>query len=52
MAEARLQDEILGATAEIQLLRESISSMSVGLPIVQKDLSLVTLVPKWSGSYA
>jgi hypothetical protein len=52
MAEARLRDEILGAKAEIQRLRESISSMSVGSPIVNKDLSLVTLVPKWSGSDA
>jgi hypothetical protein len=52
MAEPRLQDEILGTKAENQPLRESISSMSVGWPIVHKDLSLVTLVPKWSGSDA
>jgi hypothetical protein len=52
MAEARLQDEILGAKSEIQRLGESISSMSVGSPIVHKDLSLVTLLPKWSGSDA
>jgi len=52
MAEERLQDEILGAKAEIQRLRESISNMSLGSPIVHKDLSLVTLVPKWSGSDA
>ena len=52
MAEAHLQDEILGAKSEIQRLGESISSMSVGSPIVHKDLSLVTLVPKWSGSDA
>jgi len=52
MAEARLKDEILGAKAEIQRLRERIPSMSVGSPIVHKDLSLVTLVPQWSGSDA
>ena len=52
MAEARLQDEILGTKAKIQRLRESISNMSLGSPIVHKDLSLVTLVPKWSGSDA
>ena len=50
MTETCLQAEVLEAKAEIQRLRESISSMSVGAPIVHKDLSLVTLVPKWSGS--
>jgi len=50
MAEAHLQAEVLETKAEIQRLRESISSMSVGAPIVHKDLSLVTLVPTWSGS--
>jgi len=50
MAEARLQNEVLETKAEVQRLRENIASMSVGAPIVHKDLSLVTLVPKWSGS--
>ena len=50
MAEARLQAEDLETKAEIQLLRESISNMSMGAQIFHKDLSLVTLVPKWSGS--
>jgi len=50
MAEARLQAEVLETKAEVQRLRESIASMAVGTPIVHKDLSLVTLVPKWSGS--
>ena len=45
-----MQAEILETKAEVQRLRECISSMSVGAPIVHKDLSLVTLVPKWSGS--
>jgi len=48
MAEARLQDEILGSKAEIERLRECLSSMSAGSPIVHKDLSLVTLLPDWS----
>ena len=52
MAEARIKDEILRAKTEIQRLRECISNMSVGSQIVHKDLSLVTLVPKWSGTDA
>ena len=52
MAEARLQTEVLETKAEVQRLRESKASMSVGAPIVHKDLSIVTLVPKWSGSDA
>jgi len=50
MEESRLQAEVLETKAEIQPLRDSISSMSVGAPIVHKDLSLVSLVPKRSGS--
>jgi len=51
MAEARLQAEDLETEADFQRLRESTWSMSVGAPIVHKDLSLITLVPKSSGSY-
>jgi len=50
MTETCLQAEVLETKAEILRLRESISSMSVGAPIVHKDLSLVTFLPKWSGS--
>jgi len=47
MSEARLLAEEMEAKAEVQRLRER---MSVGTPTVHKDLSLITLVPKWSGS--
>jgi len=47
MAEARLQSELAETKAEILRLKESIS---VATPAVHKDLSLVSLVPKWSGS--
>jgi len=46
MAEALSQAEILETKAEVQRLKESIASMSVGAPIVHKHLSLVTLIPK------
>ena len=41
-----LQAELLEAKAEVHRLRER---MSLGVPTVHKDLSLVALVPKWSG---
>ena len=47
MADARLQAELAETKAEVLRLRESIS---VATPAVHKDLSLVSLVPKWSGS--
>lgn len=47
MTDARLQAEILETRAELQRLKDS---MSVGTPTVHKDMSLVTLIPKWTGS--
>jgi len=47
MAEARLQAGLVQSKAEIVRLRER---MSVGMPTVHKDLSLISLVPKWSDS--
>ena len=49
MAEARLQSELAEAKTEILRLRER---LSVGTPTVYKNLSLISLVPKWSGSEA
>jgi len=43
----RLQAELAEAKAEVQLLRERVS---IGTPTVQKDLSLISLIPKWSGA--
>jgi hypothetical protein len=45
--DARLQAELAETKIELQRLRESISP---GTPALHKDLSLVTLIPKWSGS--
>jgi hypothetical protein len=42
----RLQAELIEAKAEVQRLRKR---MSLGVPTVHKDLSLVALVPKWAG---
>ena len=47
MAEARLFPELQETKAELQRLKERVFS---GTPTVHKDLSLVSLVPKWSGS--
>jgi hypothetical protein len=50
MAESRLQAlqaELAEMRAELQRMRER---TSVGAPVVHKDLSLISLVPKWSGS--
>jgi hypothetical protein len=41
-----LQAELLETKAEVHQLRER---MSLGVPTVHRDLSLVALVPKWSG---
>jgi len=46
MADARLQ-ELDESKLEIQRLRER---MSLGALTVHKDLSLISLVPRWSGS--
>ena len=48
MAEYRLlQQELAESKAEIQRLTER---MSLGTPTVHKDMSLISLIPKWSGS--
>ena len=47
MADAKLQVELEQSKAKIVRLRER---MSMGLPTVHKDLSLNSLIPKWSGS--
>jgi len=46
MAEARLRAKLEESNYEIQRLKESLSG---GTPAVHKDLSLVSLFPKWSG---
>jgi hypothetical protein len=46
MADARLKAELVETKAELQRLRERVSA---GTPTVHKDLSLISLVPKWSG---
>ena len=47
MSEAGLLAEVTEAKAKVKRLRER---MSIGTPPVHKDLSLITLVPKWSDS--
>ena len=47
MAEERLKAELADAKAEVQRLNDS---LSVGTPTLHKELSLITLVPKWTGS--
>jgi len=47
MADARLQADLEESKQEIRRLRER---LSLGTPTVYKDLSLVSLVPKWSGA--
>jgi len=49
MAEARLLSELAEAKAEVRWLKDCIT---VGTSTVHKDLSLITLVPKWTGSDA
>jgi hypothetical protein len=46
MAEAKLQVELEQARQEVARLRDRLTT---GLPTVHKDLSLISLVPKWSG---
>jgi hypothetical protein len=47
MTGSRLQTTLLEARAEIQRLRDR---MSVGAPILHKDMSLTALIPKWTGT--
>ena len=47
MTDARLQAELEESKQGIRRLRER---SSLGTPTVHKDLSLVSLVPKWSGA--
>ena len=47
MVDASLQAELEESKQEIRRLRER---LSLGTPTVHKDLSLVSLVPKWSGA--
>jgi hypothetical protein len=47
MSEARLFAELNDTKLELQRLRES---MLTGTPTLHKDLSLILLVQKWSGS--
>jgi hypothetical protein len=46
MADERLQRELKETIAELQHLRERVPE---GDPTIHKDLSLISLVPKWSG---
>ena len=47
MAEAQLRAELAKTKAELQRLKER---TSVGTPTIHKDPSLISLIPKWSGS--
>jgi hypothetical protein len=47
MAYTQIQQELEESKLEIQRHRER---MSLGPPTVHKDLSLISLIPKWSGS--
>jgi hypothetical protein len=42
----RLQAKLIEAKAEVQRFKERIS---LRVPTVHKDVSLVALIPKWSG---
>jgi len=46
MADAKFQAELTETRSEVQRLKVR---MSLGAPTVHKDLSLISLVPKWSG---
>ena len=49
MAEARLQAELAETKAEVQRVKDRVA---VGTPTVHKDVSLITLVPKWTDTDA
>jgi hypothetical protein len=44
MVEEQLRAELVETKAELQRLKERIS---VGTPTTHKDLSLISLIPKW-----
>jgi len=46
MADAKFQTELTETRSEVQRLKER---MSLGAPTVHKELSLISLVQKWSG---
>jgi hypothetical protein len=46
MTDVKFQAELTETRKEVQRLKER---MSLGAPTVHKDLSLISLVPKWSG---
>jgi len=48
MAQERLQEELLEAKKEIERLKERASKSST--QTVNKDLSLISVIPKWPGS--
>jgi hypothetical protein len=52
MADARLQEELATAKAEILRLRENLSPRTSATlePVVRKDLSLISLISKWAGN--
>ena len=50
MADARFQAELLETKKEIQLLKESVYPATT--LTVHKDLSLISVIPKWPGSDA
>ena len=47
MVENKLRDELADSRAEIARLKERLASV---MPTMHKDLSLISLVPKWSGA--
>jgi hypothetical protein len=47
MQDPSLQAQLAESKAEVARLRER---LSIGVPTVHKDLSLVSLVPRWSGA--
>jgi hypothetical protein len=47
MQDSSFQAQLLESEEEITRLKER---LSVGVPTVHKDFSLISLVPKWSGS--
>jgi hypothetical protein len=49
MTENKYRDELAESRAEIARLRERMAAM---MPTVHKDLSLISLLPKWSGAEA
>jgi hypothetical protein len=48
MAEARLQAQLVETKAELQRLRDHVC---IGKPTVRKNMPLISLIPKWSGSH-